>query len=134
MRKYFMQGTTDEVELGDKVVWDSVEQMEDGSNIHHHLDCIFNAYTLPFLLENEVIEECEDEDEEEDNLDEEEETLDFQDECPIIEAHNALEDKVNAIEHTVAETAKVVADLADTISDLTKAVVKLQKPKKNGGK
>ena len=120
-----MQGTTNEVELGDTVVWDNIDEMEDGHNLHQHLECVFNEHTLPILLEKNIIEESENE---------EEETLDFMDECPIVENFNALEEKVNAIEHTVAETASVVAELADTLSDLTQAVVKLQKPKKNGGK
>lgn len=131
MRKYFMQGTANEVELGDTVVWDNIDEMEDGHNLHQHLECVFNEHTLPILLEKNIIEESEDG---EDTPDEEEETLDFMDECPIVENFNALEEKVNAIEHTVAEIASVVAELADTLSDLTQAVVKLQKPKKNGGK
>ena len=132
MRKYFMQGTTNEVENGDVVVWDNIDEMEDGHNLHQHLECVFNEHTLPILLDKNIIEESEDE--EEDTPNEEEETLDFMDECPVIENFNALEGKVNAMETTLTEIAKVVADLADSLSDLTKVVVKQQKPKKNGGK
>lgn len=62
MKKYFMQGTADELEFGDQIALDLTKDMPNGKVQHHHLDCKFVPELVEILLEDGIIEEHEVED------------------------------------------------------------------------
>ena len=59
MTKYFMKGTEDEVNFGDKIILNLKKEGE-----HMHYECKFTPLMVPLLLEEEIIEEREVEEEE----------------------------------------------------------------------
>ena len=56
-KKYFMQGTADELEFGDQIALDLTKDMPNGKVQHHHLDCKFVPELVDMLLEDGIIEE-----------------------------------------------------------------------------
>lgn len=59
MKKYFMQGTADELHFGDVIELDVTKSLPSGKVRHHHLECKFLPELLPLLLEEGIIEEKE---------------------------------------------------------------------------
>ncbi len=116
MKKYFMQGTAEELEFGDMIVLDLTEDMPNGKVKHHHLECKFVPGLVETLLDEGVIDVEEVEAKEEK---EEEDTLDFQDEenCPMIDELIAANQN---LEHRVYSLEKEVEDLKVFISDFRK--------------
>ena len=116
MKKYFMQGTAEELKFGDMIVLDLTEDMPNGKVKHHHLECKFVPELVDTLLDEGVIdvEEVETKEEKEG-----ENTLDFQDEenCPMIDELIAANQN---LEHRVYSLEKEVKDLKVFISDLKK--------------
>lgn len=56
MKKYFMQGTAEEVKTGDMIELDLTEDLPNGHVKHHHLECKFIPQLIPLLLKSGVIE------------------------------------------------------------------------------
>lgn len=56
MKKYYLQGTAEEVKIGDMIVLDLSEDMPNGKVKHHHLECKFIPQIIPLLLKEGVLE------------------------------------------------------------------------------
>lgn len=91
MKKYFIQGTTNEVKFGDKIELDFTKDTGDGHTKYYHIDCTFIPDLLPLLLENEVIEE-----------------KDCSEEQPSTVTNSSLEDRIIELEGRVADLEKKI--------------------------
>lgn len=56
MKKYYLQGTAEEVKIGDMIVLDLTEDMPKGKVKHHHMEVKFLPPLIPLLLEQGIIE------------------------------------------------------------------------------
>ncbi len=108
MKKYFMQGTADELEFGDQIMLDLTKDMPNGKVQHHHLDCKFVPELVEMLLEDGIIEEHEVEDEDnglEKPLDEG---------CPmmdeLVKANQNLEHRVYDLEKEIDKLKAIVTN------------------------
>lgn len=106
MKKYFMKGTDDELNIGDMIELDLTKDLPNGKVRHHHLECKFIPDLIPTLLESGVIEE---EDEEED---EEKEELGKYDEMVAI---------VRKLSRTIDTTQKLVLQIDHMVETTLKA-------------
>lgn len=56
MKKYYLQGTAEELEIGDMIELDLTKDLPNGKVRHHHLECKFIPELIPLLIEEGVIE------------------------------------------------------------------------------
>lgn len=56
MKKYYLQGTAEELEIGDMIELDLTKDLPNGKVKHHHLECKFIPELIPLLIEEGVIE------------------------------------------------------------------------------
>lgn len=106
MKKYFMQGTAEEVKIGDIIQLDLTKELSNGETMHHHLECKFIPKLIPLLLEQGVIEEQE--------IKEKKKASDKEgciEECiNILQSENKkLWNKVNTLEALVKELSLYIA-------------------------
>lgn len=112
MKKYFMKGTDDEVQFGDKIVLDLTEDLHNGKVKHHHLNCKFIPDLVPMLLEQDVVEEVEVDDEEEEEISED---------CPMVSMIDELVKANQTLEHRVYTLEKEIKKLKTYIFDSSKS-------------
>lgn len=131
MKKYFMQGTAEELKFGDMIVLDLSEDLKNGNVKHHHLECRFIPQIVPLLVEEGVIE-VKDVKKTKDNPKTKQKPLDFTDDnCSMVDE---LVKANQNLKHRVYDLEKMVADLSDIVYTLAKSVVYKHKPHKNAKK
>ena len=108
MKKYFMQGTADEVKFGDQIVLDLTKSLPNGKVQHHHINCKFIPELVPLLLDGKIIEVQE-------VKEKKEKPLDFQDNCPMIDelisANQNLEHRVYDLEKAVNKLNSILMNV-----------------------
>lgn len=121
VRKYFMAGTDEEVQLGDVISQELVKDFEDGRKLTRTVEFKLTEDTLPYALDLGIIEYEEESNDEEQKDD----LINFSDEpcdtlSDLIEDFEALEDRVDNMEKMIKE-----------IYSLISSEVKEEKEKKN---
>lgn len=109
MKKYFMQGTADELEFGDKIELDLTKDMPNGKVQHHHLDCKFVPELVDMLLEDGIIEEHDIPDGDENPKESLDEGYPMMDE--LIKANQNLEHRVYDLEKEIDKLKAIVMNL-----------------------
>lgn len=56
MKKYFLQGTAEELNIGDMIELDLTKDLPNGNVRHHHVECKFIPELIPLLLEQGIVE------------------------------------------------------------------------------
>ena len=116
MKKYFMQGTADELKFGDMILLDLTEEMPNGKVKHHHVECKFIPEAVPMLLEEGIIEVQDVKGKE--VKEEKEDTPSFAD-CPMVDelvkANQNLERRVYSLEKLLMQFDKVINSLAAVV-------------------
>lgn len=129
VRKYFMAGTDEEVQLGDVITQELVKDFKDGRKITREVEFKLTEDTLPYALEMGIIEADEPEEEEnKDNL------IDFNDEpceelSDLIEDFEDVEQKVDGLMESTDMLRKKVLKLEEGVATL-KELYRLLKPNK----
>ena len=121
VRKYFMAGTDEEVQLGDVISQELVKDFKDGRKLTRTVEFKLTEDTLPYALDLGIIEYEEESNDEEQKDD----LINFSDEpcdtlSDLIEDFEALEDRVDSME-------KMIKDIYSLIS----SEVKKEKEKKD---
>lgn len=132
MKKYFMQGTAEELKFGDMIVLDLSEDLKNGNVKHHHLECRFIPQIVSLLLSQGIIEAKDVKETKKARKSQKKETLEFTNGNPPM-----LDDLVKAnqnLEHRVYDLEKVVADLGNIVMTLAKAVTYKGNTHKNAKK
>lgn len=102
MKKYFMQGTDDELKFGDVISVVLTKENPDGTTKHICMECKFLEEYIPLLLEDEIIEVREDP--EEYSYIPEDITLE-----DIYNDYASLKEKVEELEKYIPELDKLFA-------------------------
>lgn len=131
MKKYFMQGTADELHYGDWIKLDVTEDLHNGKTVHHHINCKFSEPLIPLLLEEGIIEEQKVKDKDVEEA--EKKILDFcdkEDSCIINETLKLMEE----VEHRVERLEDIVTKLANLVTPHAKVKYPGSRHKKNATK
>lgn len=132
MKKYFMQGTAEELKFGDMIVLDLSKDLKNGNVKYHHLECRFIPQIVPLLLSQGIIEEKDVEENKKAHKPQQKKTLESTD-----ANLSMLEELVKAnqnLEHRVYDLEKVVAKLGSLVMTLGKAVAYRGNTQKNAKK
>ena len=100
MKKYFMNGTEDELSYGDMIELDFIGE-EDGVTKHSHLECKFVPELVDELLKEDIIE-----------------VREVKEKKPKAEPKKEpLEKRVTELEDRVVELEEVIANLMDELEE-----------------
>lgn len=132
MKKYFMQGTAEELKFGDMIVLDLTKDMPNGNVKHHHFECKFIPELIPILLEEGIIEvQNIKEKKPKNNPKPEQKPLDFvDDKCPMDDVIKSVED----LELRVDKLEEMVSAVYDFLSALSEQPANSTKSKRNARK
>lgn len=113
MKKYYLQGTAEELKIGDMIVLDLTGDMPNGHIRHHHMEVKFLPEIIPLLLEQGVIEEQEVKEKKSKPLSNKDYTI-----KELIKANETLSNKVNELENVLKKVVELLTiSVTDSINE-----------------
>ena len=127
MKKYYLQGTAEELKIGDMIELDLTKDLPSGKVVHQHFECKFIPELIPLLIEEGVIEVQEIKEKKPKKQDTHKENGSVLDMIKTLAQQNIkLASRINALEQMMKEISLNVAHSASPVNE--------PKPRRNARK